>query len=101
MRPLAIHAIAVDPVDPAAAQAGAVRAEHVHLDVVADVQHLVGRALQALARGMEDAGVRLGRAVFARSEEHTSELQSLMRISYAVFCLKKKQKCQRRYERKT
>src|SRR3546814_1117149 len=29
---------------------------------------------------------------FARSEEHTSELQSLMRISYAVFCLKKKTK---------
>src|SRR3546814_11929687 len=29
-------------------------------------------------------------AVNARSEEHTSELQSLMRISYAVFCLKKK-----------
>src|SRR3546814_3856009 len=28
--------------------------------------------------------------VFTRSEEHTSELQSLMRISYAVFCLKKK-----------
>src|SRR3546814_6496081 len=30
------------------------------------------------------------RAFFLRSEEHTSELQSLMRISYAVFCLKKK-----------
>src|SRR3546814_5827541 len=29
-------------------------------------------------------------AAVARSEEHTSELQSLMRISYAVFCLKKK-----------
>src|SRR3546814_16703223 len=29
-------------------------------------------------------------SVWARSEEHTSELQSLMRISYAVFCLKKK-----------
>src|SRR3546814_11243694 len=29
---------------------------------------------------------------FERSEEHTSELQSLMRISYAVFCLKKKKK---------
>src|SRR3546814_2029141 len=29
---------------------------------------------------------------FKRSEEHTSELQSLMRISYAVFCLKKKRK---------
>src|SRR3546814_2326437 len=31
-----------------------------------------------------------GMAALARSEEHTSELQSLMRISYAVFCLKKK-----------
>src|SRR3546814_6663579 len=31
-----------------------------------------------------------GRDVEGRSEEHTSELQSLMRISYAVFCLKKK-----------
>src|SRR3546814_9717514 len=30
--------------------------------------------------------------VVARSEEHTSELQSLMRISYAVFCLKKKKR---------
>src|SRR3546814_5225071 len=30
------------------------------------------------------------RVLVARSEEHTSELQSLMRISYAVFCLKKK-----------
>src|SRR3546814_3951009 len=32
----------------------------------------------------------LSRGVELRSEEHTSELQSLMRISYAVFCLKKK-----------
>src|SRR3546814_2154119 len=32
----------------------------------------------------------------ARSEEHTSELQSLMRISYAVFCLKKKKKTKRK-----
>src|SRR3546814_2259489 len=31
-------------------------------------------------------------SVFTRSEEHTSELQSLMRISYAVFCLKKKRR---------
>src|SRR3546814_7916793 len=31
------------------------------------------------------------KALVGRSEEHTSELQSLMRISYAVFCLKKKQ----------
>src|SRR3546814_4688818 len=32
-----------------------------------------------------------------RSEEHTSELQSLMRISYAVFCLKKKKKKKKQY----
>src|SRR3546814_3611642 len=37
-----------------------------------------------------------------RSEEHTSELQSLMRISYAVFCLKKKKKIYRhKYNNKT
>src|SRR3546814_16036950 len=33
----------------------------------------------------------------ARSEEHTSELQSLMRISYAVFCLKKKKNTETQY----
>src|SRR3546814_3422412 len=33
----------------------------------------------------------------ARSEEHTSELQSLMRISYAVFCLKKKKRSIKKY----
>src|SRR3546814_5396809 len=37
-----------------------------------------------------EAGRRVARS--PRSEEHTSELQSLMRISYAVFCLKKKKK---------
>src|SRR3546814_3697429 len=42
------------------------------------------------------ATVRDGSAItnMGRSEEHTSELQSLMRISYAVFCLKKKKKNQ-------
>src|SRR3546814_1669530 len=37
-------------------------------------------------------GVNSQCLAFNRSEEHTSELQSLMRISYAVFCLKKKNK---------
>src|SRR3546814_5209048 len=41
-------------------------------------------------------GMQLG-----RSEEHTSELQSLMRISYAVFCLKKKTNTQETYSRIT
>src|SRR3546814_2839837 len=36
------------------------------------------------------------RRICVRSEEHTSELQSLMRISYAVFCLKKKTMSQQR-----
>src|SRR3546814_9305688 len=42
-------------------------------------------------------GGRHARLLYAdgRSEEHTSELQSLMRISYAVFCLKKKKKTTR------
>src|SRR3546814_3414295 len=38
----------------------------------------------------EDIYDALAAALVTRSEEHTSELQSLMRISYAVFCLKKK-----------
>src|SRR3546814_9877811 len=54
------------------------------LDVVHHLRH-VAVALRALA---EDVGDQL--LVGRRSEEHTSELQSLMRISYAVFCLKKK-----------
>src|SRR3546814_3182087 len=37
-------------------------------------------------------------AKYDRSEEHTSELQSLMRISYAVFCLKKKKQTTRTYQ---
>src|SRR3546814_7911248 len=41
------------------------------------------------------ASERLKIAQAVRSEEHTSELQSLMRISYAVFCLKKKKKTSR------
>src|SRR3546814_3423206 len=47
--------------------------------------------LEATVAGIAAAGGE-ALAVPARSEEHTSELQSLMRISYAVFCLKKKNK---------
>src|SRR3546814_9465108 len=43
-----------------------------------------------IARRLGIVGIGLGRDRADRSEEHTSELQSLMRISYAVFCLKKK-----------
>src|SRR3546814_6543599 len=44
---------------------------------------------QTQARVVDDVGLQREPARW-RSEEHTSELQSLMRISYAVFCLKKK-----------
>src|SRR3546814_6269609 len=47
-------------------------------------------AVALLRRTRDD--LRVHRADAPRSEEHTSELQSLMRISYAVFCLKKKRK---------
>src|SRR3546814_5410921 len=43
-------------------------------------------------RRRDKGGLWRGRGGEPRSEEHTSELQSLMRISYAVFCLKKKKK---------
>src|SRR3546814_3198917 len=53
-------------------------------------QRLVIKAVEQLfdVRFLAD----IGEQPFARSEEHTSELQSLIRISYAVFCLKKKNK---------
>src|SRR3546814_5822395 len=46
----------------------------------------------ARAAGIAAGGTARRRPLCSRSEEHTSELQSLMRISYAVFCLKKKKK---------
>src|SRR3546814_4194474 len=62
--------------------------ERLHLPVVA-----VSRRNRFIAERIEPLRQR-ARQCFAtvglRSEEHTSELQSLMRISYAVFCLKKK-----------
>src|SRR3546814_1393219 len=54
---------------------------------VGDADRLVGDHQRPLAQRI--LGGDAGRAA-VRSEEHTSELQSLMRISYAVFCLKKK-----------
>src|SRR3546814_2985659 len=77
-------------------------------DVVRGESHqrligLGGRRARTTAQPIVDdlLPARIGRdfervveADLLRSEEHTSELQSLMRISYAVFCLKKKKKKQ-------
>src|SRR3546814_8328048 len=63
--------------------AGLVEAAHHQLELV------------QVAFGRDVARRRRKGADGVRSEEHTSELQSLMRISYAVFCLKKKKKSQK------
>src|SRR3546814_4714731 len=55
-------------------------------------QVLLTLSYALLGRVDEAAAARAELLAAYRSEEHTSELQSLMRISYAVFCLKKKQK---------
>src|SRR3546814_4405577 len=55
-----------------------------------DTVEAVEQVLAEAAVGNQHRKVGVGRADDARSEEHTSELQSLMRKSYAVFCLKKK-----------
>src|SRR3546814_8126916 len=54
-----------------------------------DARHRAGRERDERQRRKRGGALPQGEAAF-RSEEHTSELQSLMRISYAVFCLKKK-----------
>src|SRR3546814_3368040 len=90
-----------------AAHEAGVAVVHRHLDHVAAQQRTAAivhvRHVRDRAAGEVATAADLGHAVpqFARpafpvldrkSEEHTSELQSLMRISYAVFCLKKKKK---------
>src|SRR3546814_2852607 len=61
-------------------------------DAVADDHTLHDRSRRARVNQRSGRRDDLNRpfTAFVRSEEHTSELQSLMRISYAVFCLKKK-----------
>src|SRR3546814_6173477 len=57
---------------------------------VAVEQHFLSRLAVADRAPAEHRVLPAGLEALVRSEEHTSELQSLMRISYAVFCLKKK-----------
>src|SRR3546814_10156103 len=55
----------------------------------------IGRIEAPVDHGEIQRIIEYDRAEMDRSEEHTSELQSLMRISYAVFCLKKKKNIDR------
>src|SRR3546814_5895226 len=55
----------------------------------------ISRVSEVIAASNRDVGgrvIEMAETEYMRSEEHTSELQSLMRISYAVFCLKKKKR---------
>src|SRR3546814_6047666 len=61
------------------------------LRLPADLPRLDGQSRHSERRGPVRTA-QLQALATLRSEEHTSELQSLMRISYAVFCLKKKKK---------
>src|SRR3546814_8849769 len=92
------HLLAEARTDPAVDPAG--RGEFDHVGAAPDLEPhraaaIVG-AVASVARARKErpklvavaqGAIHMSRA---RSEEHTSELQSLMRISYAVFCLKKK-----------
>src|SRR3546814_8826016 len=61
-------------------------------DAIVEVQQQWADAMNTYPDAQSEIDRLTGRfdVAAARSEEHTSELQSLMRISYAVFCLKKK-----------
>src|SRR3546814_9743443 len=90
-----VHARAVlDAVMPVIQKRTAgVRAELAGLRQTHRQQAVALRALAASKTELADRRDELTRLENeGRSEEHTSELQSLMRISYAVFCLKKKRK---------
>src|SRR3546814_2207174 len=63
---------------------------HVQLSRDADLLVVAPASADLLAKMAQGRADDLASTVLLRSEEHTSELQSLMRTSYAVFCLKKK-----------
>src|SRR3546814_7817585 len=87
---VAVKAVSVNPVDTKVRRRAAPPAGEVKVlgwDA-AGVVEAIGAEVSLFKPG--DAVFYAGSIERPRSEEHTSELQSLMRISYAVFCLKKK-----------
>src|SRR3546814_6502636 len=90
-RPGVAGVLVRDLLDPVQRRVAQVDVAAGHVDLRAQGARGVGELARAHApeqvEVLLDAAVAVRRV--ARSEEHTSELQSLMRISYAVFCLKK------------
>src|SRR3546814_1934995 len=82
-----LHLPVGDVADPAALDADDAPAGATERGIEAEDDHRF-----PFVSSVVEAPIRPARPMGIRSEEHTSELQSLMRISYAVFCLKKKNK---------
>src|SRR3546814_4682625 len=80
---------AIDIISEARATAGALisRFEFRGQQIATSLENI-----DAAKSSIMDVDLAAEQSKLVRSEEHTSELQSLMRISYAVFCLKKKHK---------
>src|SRR3546814_4899764 len=100
----AVQAFFLDDNEGPAHRFVAVRQQHERKFMLGDEVvvrlHAVARHAENIGAGFLELRVQITEilaflgAARRRSEEHTSELQSLMRISYAVFCLKKKKKKQ-------
>src|SRR3546814_2686877 len=96
--PLHVVAVAVGEPRPALAGQALHAADPARVELAAEIVVEEVLAVDAAALGhaqhlaleRQQTAVEAVELVDERSEEHTSELQSLMRISYAVFCLKKK-----------
>src|SRR3546814_4431403 len=74
-------------------EASDLRETYIHLHAINGLLATISKPKERMP--IEEERLRIARKYYGpgnagRSEEHTSELQSLMRISYAVFCLKKK-----------
>src|SRR3546814_5211934 len=87
----------IGPVGLGLIHADADRATALPIGLIAMATTPIGMAVLGVTR--PDVARLLITAVAVRSEEHTSELQSLMRISYAVFCLKKKNTTKNKHDR--
>src|SRR3546814_4332079 len=88
--PGAADAMAVSPEPPEAFERGRLFAG-IPLELLHKALEIFGPEFHAIASARDGGVVILAIDEARRSAEHTSELQSLMRNSYAVFCLKKKQ----------
>src|SRR3546814_7559508 len=92
MPTLTITAVTHNSVSLSFAGEAADGTNEIQIGIFKDFEFCVCPVITGIARGSTPTIQKLNQATsyYIRSEEHTSELQSLMRISYAFFCLKQK-----------